>query len=101
MTLKKKIRVGVIYGGKSGEHEVSIVSARSVMSMLNKKHYSIIPFFIDKNPYSIILARILKTFGQIGRILTKSYVTLNSKILIHIMHMLNRAESYMNSYLKK
>ncbi|OGY44453.1 MAG: D-alanine--D-alanine ligase A [Candidatus Buchananbacteria bacterium RIFCSPHIGHO2_01_FULL_39_14] len=48
MSKKRKIRVGVIFGGRSGEHEVSIVSAQSVMKALDRKKYEIIPIGITK-----------------------------------------------------
>ncbi len=35
--MPKKIRVAVVFGGRSGEHEVSLVSAASVMKALDKK----------------------------------------------------------------
>ncbi|MAF13310.1 MAG: D-alanine--D-alanine ligase A [Parcubacteria group bacterium] len=44
-----KIKVGVIFGGKSGEHEVSIVSAQSVMKALDRKKYQVIPIGITKD----------------------------------------------------
>jgi D-alanine-D-alanine ligase len=43
-----KIRVCVIFGGRSGEHEVSIVSATSVMNALDKSKYEVIPVGITK-----------------------------------------------------
>lgn len=43
-----KIKVAVIFGGRSGEHEVSIVSARSIMNALDKAKYSILPVYINK-----------------------------------------------------
>jgi D-alanine-D-alanine ligase len=43
-----KIRVGVIFGGRSGEHEVSLMSARSVMDALDRDRYVIVPVGIDK-----------------------------------------------------
>lgn len=49
MTINKKIKVGVIFGGRSGEHEVSIVSASSVMKALKKKGYGVVPIGITKN----------------------------------------------------
>lgn len=45
----KKLRVCVIFGGRSGEHEVSIVSATSVMNALDKNKYDIIPVGITKS----------------------------------------------------
>src|SRR3989338_1434048 len=46
---KKKLRVGVLFGGQSGEHEVSLVSARSVMKALDKKKYTIVAIGITKD----------------------------------------------------
>lgn len=48
MKNKKKIRIAVIFGGMSGEHEVSLVSAESVIKNLDKKKYQIIPIGITK-----------------------------------------------------
>jgi D-alanine-D-alanine ligase len=44
----KKIRVAVLYGGRSGEHEVSLVSAFSVVKNLDKTRFEIVPIGIDK-----------------------------------------------------
>lgn len=44
-----KLRVGVIFGGRSGEHEVSLMSAKSVISALDPRKYEIIPLAIDKS----------------------------------------------------
>jgi len=44
--MKSKIRVGVIFGGRSAEHEVSLVSATSVIKSLDKKKYEIVPIGI-------------------------------------------------------
>ena len=46
--MSKKLRIGVIFGGRSGEHEVSIRSARSVIEALDKSKYEIIPIAITK-----------------------------------------------------
>jgi D-alanine-D-alanine ligase len=43
-----KLRVAVIYGGRSGEHEISIRSAQSVIEGLDPARYEIIRYFIDK-----------------------------------------------------
>jgi D-alanine-D-alanine ligase len=39
--MRDKVRVGVLFGGRSGEHEVSLVSALSVLKALNPERYSI------------------------------------------------------------
>lgn len=44
-----KIKVGVIFGGQTVEHEVSIISAVQAMENLNKDKYEIIPIYIAKN----------------------------------------------------
>jgi D-alanine-D-alanine ligase len=45
---KKKIRIGLIFGGRSGEHEVSIASARSVMENLDPEKYEVVPIGITR-----------------------------------------------------
>ena len=45
----KKLRIGVIYGGRSGEHEVSIASAAAVMKNLSRERYEPVPIRIDKD----------------------------------------------------
>ena len=50
MTTEKKIlRVGVIFGGRSGEHEVSLVSAASVIRALDPEKYEVVPIGITKD----------------------------------------------------
>ncbi len=48
MTTDKKLRLGVIFGGRSGEHEVSLSSARSVLDALNTDKYTITQIGITK-----------------------------------------------------
>jgi D-alanine-D-alanine ligase len=44
----RKLGVAVLFGGQSGEHEVSLVSARSIMQAMDKSKYEIYPIGIDK-----------------------------------------------------
>lgn len=44
-----KIKVGVIYGGESVEHEVSVISAMQAMNKLDQEKYEIIPIYITKD----------------------------------------------------
>ena len=44
-----KVKLGVIFGGQSTEHEVSIVSGTSVLKNLDKEKYEILPIFISKD----------------------------------------------------
>lgn len=44
-----KIRVGVLFGGRSGEHEVSLLSAASVIKAIDKSKYEVLPIGITKS----------------------------------------------------
>ncbi len=44
-----KVRVGVIFGGRSGEHEVSLRSAQSIIAALDPSKYELVPIGIDKS----------------------------------------------------
>ena len=44
-----KIKVGVIFGGESVEHEVSIISAIQAMNKMDQEKYDIIPIYITKD----------------------------------------------------
>jgi D-alanine-D-alanine ligase len=46
--MPKKLRIGVIFGGRSGEHEVSIRSARAVIEGLDSAKYEVVPIAITK-----------------------------------------------------
>ena len=46
MNERKRIRVGVVFGGRSGEHEVSLASARNVMDALDQAGYTVTPIGI-------------------------------------------------------
>jgi len=46
--LAKKLRVGVIFGGRSGEHEVSIRSAASVIDAIDRQKYDVLPIAISR-----------------------------------------------------
>jgi D-alanine-D-alanine ligase len=47
-TEKKRLRVGVLFGGRSGEHEVSLLSAASVIQALDPEKYEAVPIGITK-----------------------------------------------------
>jgi D-alanine-D-alanine ligase len=47
MAGKKKLRVGVLFGGKSGEHEVSLRSARSILGAIDRKKYDVVELGIS------------------------------------------------------
>ena len=47
--MSKRLNLVLLYGGKSGEHEISLISAASVLTHLNADKYNIIPVAMDKN----------------------------------------------------
>ena len=46
--MSRRIRVGVLFGGRSGEHEISLISARSVMRVMDPEKYEVVPIGITK-----------------------------------------------------
>lgn len=46
--MKKKQRIGILFGGRSGEHEVSLLSAASILKAIDKKKYDVLPIGITK-----------------------------------------------------
>jgi D-alanine-D-alanine ligase len=49
MSSQKRLRVGILYGGRSGEHEVSLASAASVIRALDPEKYEAVPIGITKD----------------------------------------------------
>src|SRR5438552_6176161 len=45
----KKLKIGVLFGGRSGEHEVSLLSAASVLNAIDKEKYEVVPIGITKD----------------------------------------------------
>ena len=70
--MAEKLRIGVIFGGRSGEHEVSIASAASVMAALDTDKYEIIPIGITHegrwlagvNPQALTQGTAMDASGQ-------------------------------------
>src|SRR5579863_10633684 len=46
--MAKKLRVGVLFGGRSGEHEVSLLSAASILKAIDRRKFDVIPIGITK-----------------------------------------------------
>ncbi len=53
---KKKLRIGILFGGRSGEHEVSLLSAASVLKAIDKKKYDVVPIGITKEGQWVMAA---------------------------------------------
>jgi D-alanine-D-alanine ligase len=45
----EKLRVGILFGGRSGEHEVSLLSAASILNAIDKEKYEVVPIGITKD----------------------------------------------------
>jgi len=60
----KKIRVGVLFGGRSGEHEISLRSALTVMSAMDPARYEIVPIGIDHEGRWFLENNALKLLAQ-------------------------------------
>lgn len=46
--MNKKLRVGVLFGGRSGEHEVSLLSAASILEAIDRERFDVVPIGITK-----------------------------------------------------
>ena len=47
--MAKKLRVGILFGGRSGEHEVSLLSAASILKAIDRKKFDVVPIGINKS----------------------------------------------------
>jgi D-alanine-D-alanine ligase len=48
IVMKRKLRVGVVFGGRSGEHEVSLLSAASILNAIDRNKFDVTPIGITK-----------------------------------------------------
>ena len=54
--MAKKLRVGILFGGRSGEHEVSLLSAASVLNAIDRKKFDVVPIGITKEGHWLAAA---------------------------------------------
>lgn len=59
---EKKLRIGVLFGGRSGEHEVSLMSARSVLSVLDPQKYEVFEIGITHEGTWLSGSNVLQAF---------------------------------------
>lgn len=66
-----KITVGVLFGGESVEHEVSIISAVQAMEALDKTRYEVVPLYISKSHviYTSMLLRDIKQYKDMNKLM--------------------------------
>lgn len=54
--MAKKLRVGILFGGRSGEHEVSLLSAASILKAIDRKKFDVVPIGITKQGHWLAAA---------------------------------------------
>src|SRR5579871_6653850 len=65
--MKKRLRVGILFGGRSGEHAISLESAASVMQAIDQKKYEIVPIGITPEGRWVLGSLDLKAFPAQAR----------------------------------
>src|SRR6266699_3676460 len=65
MNEKKRLRVGILFGGRSGEHEVSLASAASVIRGLDPDKYEALPIRITKEGHWLVGAGAQKMLPEV------------------------------------
>lgn len=92
-----KIKIGVIFGGSSVEHEISIITAVQAMEYLNKDKYEIVPIYIDKNRnwytgYALTKMETYKNLEDLERLTTKVCLTKknNEYVLMNLKGLFKR-----------
>ncbi len=54
--MRKKLRVGILFGGRSGEHEVSLRSAASILKAIDRRRFEVVPIGIAKSGQWLLAA---------------------------------------------
>jgi len=62
--MTEKINVAVLFGGRSGEHEVSLLSARSVLSVIDRNKYNVTPIGITKQGQWLLGENVIDCFEK-------------------------------------
>jgi D-alanine-D-alanine ligase len=63
--IKKRLRIGVLFGGRSGEHEVSLASAASVIRALDHEKYEAVPIGISKDGRWLVGSGAMKMLSDV------------------------------------
>lgn len=83
-----KIRVGVIFGGKSVEHEISVISALHAIRSIDRQRYDVLPLYIDKSGtiYTGALLTEIENYKNIDELLKRSHPVClyNEKGTVHV-----------------
>lgn len=70
MASRQKIRVGIIFGGRSGEHEVSLMSAKSILDAIDRDKYNVVQIGINHDGAWLVDDDVLSAFmmGDSGQL---------------------------------
>ena len=63
-----RLRVGVVFGGRSGEHEVSLASAASVIAALEQRGHTVVPIGIARNGRWVVGGEPLRALAAEARV---------------------------------
>ncbi|HEX3282412.1 MAG TPA: D-alanine--D-alanine ligase family protein [Pyrinomonadaceae bacterium] len=77
--MTKRLRVGVVFGGKSGEHEISARSAASVIEAIDKKKYDVVPIAISKEGKWLGPGKAISLLSQSARSLLSARTSSSSR----------------------
>ena len=59
-----RLRIGVLFGGRSTEHEVSILSAQSIITAMDPQRFEPVPLYIDKNGRWLVGGTLKRLVGE-------------------------------------
>ena len=82
--MSKKIRVGILFGGRSGEHDVSLTSAASVLKALDPNRYEVVPIGITREGSWLVGSAADKLLPEVlenGKPVTPSVDPLGPKLI--------------------
>lgn len=73
----QKLKVGVIFGGRSGEHEVSLVSAHSILQAIDRDKYEVVPIGITPEGHWVVGADVVQALktGDMTRLKPATFHT--------------------------
>ncbi|MBI3282475.1 hypothetical protein HYZ70_00160 [Candidatus Curtissbacteria bacterium] len=87
----KKLNVAVLMGGKSAEHEISLITGREVAKNLNPRRYNVLPIVISKDGLTFKLNNKKYSFGQL--------LTVNCQLFFIAMHGPNGEDGKVQGFL--
>src|SRR5512144_514161 len=62
--MTRKLRVGIVFGGRSGEHEVSLAGAASVMAAIDRSRFDVLPIGIARDGRWLVGGDPLRALGE-------------------------------------